>query len=76
MKGVGGEEEEEGLKRREWGKEMKGGERQDGDERGGEAVEVSGEDGERRWEERVVGEGDSGSSGEKIKATSVRCWPH
>lgn len=49
MEGVWGEEEEEeGLKRREWGKEMKGGERQDGDERGGEAVEVSGEDGEGR----------------------------
>lgn len=48
MEGRRVEEEEEGLKRREWGKEMKGGERQDGDEQGGEAVEVSGEDGEGR----------------------------
>lgn len=37
-----------GLKRREWGEEMKGGGRGDQDERGGEAVEVSGEDGEGR----------------------------
>lgn len=62
-----------GLKRREQGEEMKGGGRGDQEERGGEAVEVSREDREGRWEEREVSEGDGG---EKIKATSVRRWPH
>lgn len=37
-----------GLKRGEQGKEMKGGGRGDKDERGGESVEVSREDRERR----------------------------
>lgn len=54
---------------------MKGGGRRDEDERGGEAVEVSAEDGEEDERRGEVGEGDSGSGGEKIKATSVLRWP-